>query len=157
VVRAAPPALIGVSGNAQPVPITTLVPATTGTRVLYAALCGAALLCVGIPFWLIPYHDVNLPSSLPRAGLLVVAFAAFAIRGAGIGRLPWAVAGPAAMVVGAVALRVAVEVSSDPTSHNLWPLELMIAGVVAVLWAGAGGGLGWLLARIAVRPAREEP
>lgn len=130
--------------------------ATTGKRVLYAALCVAALLCVGIPYWLVPYHDVNLPSSLSPAGLIVVAFAALVIRAAGIGRLGLAVAGPATMVVSAVALRVAVEVSSDPTSHSLWPFELMIAAVVGGLWACFGGGLGWLLARIAVRPAREE-
>jgi hypothetical protein len=125
-------------------------------RVLYAALCVVALLCVGIPYWLVPYQDVNLPSSLPRTGLIVVAFAAFVIRAAGISRLGLAVAGPAAMVVCAVALRVAVEVNSDPTSHNLWPVELAIAAVVAGLWSALGGGLGWLLARIAVPAAREE-
>jgi hypothetical protein len=132
------------------------MPETTRTRVLYAALCAAALLCVGIPYWLVPYHDLNLPSSLPRVGLVVVAVAALVIRAAGIGRLGPAVAGPAAMVVCAVVLRVVVEVGSDPTAHNLWPFELVIAAVVAVLWAGFGGALGWLLSRIAGRPAAEE-
>jgi hypothetical protein len=125
-------------------------------RVVYAALCVAALLCVGIPYWLIPYHDLSLPSSLPRTGLFVVALAAFVIRVAAIARLRWAIAGPAAMVVCAVGLRVAVEVSSDPTSHNLWPFELVIAAVVAGLWAGFGGGLGWVLSRVTIRPAGEE-
>ena len=57
---------------------------------------------------------------------------------------------PAASVPAAVLARVAVETTLDPTSHNLWPFELVIAGFVGGFCAGLGmlgglvvGRLGW--------------
>jgi len=39
-----------------------------------------AFLAAGIPYWLIPYHQVNLPSALISPGLLVVVLAALLLR-----------------------------------------------------------------------------
>ena len=44
--------------------------------------------------------------------------------------------------------RVAVETSRDPTSHNLWPLEIIIAMAVGFSVAFAGALLGGLLTRL---------
>ena len=45
----------------------------------------------------------------------------------------------------AVALRVAVEVVQDPTDHNLWPFELIIAAIVALGAVLPGLLVGFLL------------
>lgn len=46
----------------------------------------------------------------------------------------WRVAAAAPMVVMAfVALRIAIDVAGDPTSHNLWPFEILLAGVLSVV------------------------
>jgi hypothetical protein len=49
----------------------------------------------------------------------------------------WKVAAavPAA-VIGFVVLRIIVDTSRDPTSHNLWPLEILQFGVVALVIIG---------------------
>jgi hypothetical protein len=49
--------------------------------------------------------------------------------------------------------RVIVETSQDPTSHNLWPLELIIAAAVGLVFALAGSLAGGLLAKMSKRGA----
>jgi hypothetical protein len=44
---------------------------------------------------------------------------------------------------------VAPQTSRDPTSHNLWPIEVMIAMVVGMAIAWPGAAIGELLRRFA--------
>ncbi|MFN2316240.1 MAG: hypothetical protein ABR551_00175 [Gemmatimonadales bacterium] len=101
-----------------------------------------AFLAVGLPYWSLPYAGVNLPNALPTLGLLVVGgFALFLVASRRLS-LGMATGILATTVPAAVLFRVIVEVADDPTSHNLWPFELVIAGVVGVLVAGVGGLIG---------------
>lgn len=50
---------------------------------------------------------------------------------------------PAGVVV-FVVLRIVIDTARDPTSHNLWPFEILMAGTGALL----GIGLLWLLRRL---------
>ncbi|MFT3896700.1 MAG: hypothetical protein QM719_03245 [Thermomonas sp.] len=50
-------------------------------------------------------------------------------------------------VVGFVVLRIAVGVSRDPTSHNLWPFEILMAGGCSVVAMTAISVLRWLQRR----------
>lgn len=100
----------------------------------------------GIPFWLIPYNQVNLPSSLIHPGLAVVVIAAVLIRATRVNLLwktvrllGWA---PAAAVIA----RVIVEGMRDPSSHNLWPFEVIIALLLGFACALIGALLGTLVA-----------
>jgi hypothetical protein len=92
----------------------------------------AGFLAVGLPYWQIPYNKVNLPDAVMGLGLLVIV-AASAVARAG-GRIPifktTLVVGAA--VPAAVFARVIVEGMKDPTSHNLWPFEVVIALVVGL-------------------------
>ena len=45
-----------------------------------------------------------------------------------------------------VAVRVLVEGIADPTSHNLWPFEIVIAYGVGLPFAIGGAVVGWLIA-----------
>lgn len=105
---------------------------------------------VGVPYWMIPYSKVNLPSSMMAPGLLMVVFTALWIRmeGASLWR---SVTHVGSSVSAVVFVRVAVETTNDPTSHNLWPFEIIIALLLGFSWALAGaisGSLGLaLLAR----------
>jgi len=38
----------------------------------------------------------------------------------------------------AIAARVVVETATDPTSHNLWPFELFLGGMVSTACAATG-------------------
>ncbi len=51
----------------------------------------------------------------------------------------------------AVMVRVGVETYRDPTSHNLWPLEVMIAGGIGLVAASIGVGTARVWQRVAAR------
>jgi hypothetical protein len=104
----------------------------------------AGFLAVGVPYWLLPYGKVDLPNPLLGAGLLVVIVAAALTRFYS-GRPFLQVAAVMGSVFPAVVMvRVAVEVSRDPTSHNLWPFEVVIAMFVGGVAALPGTMLGSL-------------
>ncbi|MBX3664313.1 MAG: hypothetical protein KF834_01390 [Burkholderiales bacterium] len=104
-----------------------------------------AFFTVGVPFWLIPYNKVNLPDALLGPGLVVVLAAAVLARGySGKSFLRSALVMGLA-VPAAVMARVIVEVAQRPASHNLWPLELVIAALAGTAAGVAGALLGSLL------------
>jgi multisubunit Na+/H+ antiporter MnhG subunit len=86
----------------------------------------AGFLAIGVPYWPIPYNKVSLPNTLYGTGLVVVGVAAAAARAFGKAHFLAAVFVAGAAIPAAVIARVAVETSRDPTSHNLWPLEVII-------------------------------
>ncbi|HEX7034573.1 MAG TPA: hypothetical protein VF210_02290 [Pseudomonadales bacterium] len=108
----------------------------------------ACLLVVGVPFWRLPYSSVNVPDAFYGPGLWVLAAAPLLLaRFARSGFVRSFVI--AALVPGAaLMLRVIVEGIQDPTSHNLWPLALIIVLVLGAVVAAPGAVLGWLLARV---------
>lgn len=111
------------------------------------AAFAVSFLAVGLPYWLIPYKSVNLPDALMAPGLLVVCTAALllrAFRAAPFWRTTWMVG---SAVPAAVMARVLVEGLLDPTSHNLWPLEVIIAAVLGLACSLAGAAAGSLAAR----------
>jgi hypothetical protein len=109
---------------------------------------------VGLPYWQIPYAKVSLPDTLYGFGLLVVGISAFALR-----LLAQARGAAVMFVVGgsvpaAVLARVIVETSIDSTSHNLWPLEIIIASVVGLASSFVGACIG-SLARFIFKQSRQ--
>jgi hypothetical protein len=100
-----------------------------------------ALLFAGLAWWPAPYNHWSLNLTSARIGLMLLGLLAMA---AGLSKLTfwegflWVGAG---LPVAAL-LRVAVEVAKDPTSHNLWPLELVMVGIgsVAVVFPALGVG-----------------
>ena len=116
-------------------------------RILVAAFA-ASFLATGLPYWPIPYAQVELPGDIWGWGLVVVSVVAFACR-AFLGTRAWLTALVAGSAVpAAVFARVVVEGIQDPTSHNLWPLELILSAGPGLLAAGVGALAGALLARI---------
>ena len=108
----------------------------------------ASFLAVGIPYWWIPYGKVNLPSALLGPGLIVVVISALLLRiydVAALWRVIWMVGGSVAL---AVMTRVVVDGVRDPTSHNLWPFEVIIALVVGFACSASGAIVGGLIARL---------
>jgi hypothetical protein len=104
----------------------------------------ASFLAIGIPYWRIPYHDLNLPDALMTPWLLLAM--ALALRLCFTRAAPsWLAASMTAVAVVAVAIvRINIDTAHDPTSHNLWPLELVIAlgvGVAAALPVALIGGI----------------
>jgi len=111
-----------------------------------------SFLAVGIPYWYIPYSKVSLPNTLMRPALLVVPLVALLIRAYGAASFWSAVNIVGASVPAAIFARVIIEVAKDPTSHNLWPFEVIIALFVGFPCALAGALAGSLVAKLISKP-----
>jgi uncharacterized membrane protein YfcA len=115
-------------------------------RIMAATLAG--LLACGLPLWPIPYRQVSMPGN-PAAsvwlllGALAGLLAGYLLRQ----RLRIPVLAVTAGFVLAVLGRVTVETTRDPTSHNLWPFEVIIAGGIGLAGALVGVGMARLLQR----------
>ncbi len=112
-----------------------------------------AFIAVGFPYWQLAYNEVSLPDALYGPGLVAVAAVAMMLRAFGVARfwIVWLVTAAAAPA--AVMARVVVEVAQDPTSHNLWPFEIVLAlwpGLVSALIGTLVGSL--FLLRSSKRP-----
>jgi hypothetical protein len=109
------------------------------------------LAAVGVPYWQIPYAKLALPNSIINAWLFAPFGAAAVVRLLAEVSFLRSSLTVGLAVPGAVLLRVIVGVLGDPTSHNLWPLEVFLASAVgfAVSFCGAllGSGLLLLLGR----------
>jgi hypothetical protein len=112
----------------------------------------ASVLALGIPYWAMPYSEISVPDSLMGIGLIVVVTAACLLRLLRVAGLLAAsvVAGAAAPCV--VMARVAWDTASDPTSHNLWPIEVAFAAFTGLAAAGIGAAIGSLLAALLAAP-----
>jgi asparagine N-glycosylation enzyme membrane subunit Stt3 len=118
--------------------------ANTTANYWLAAAFVIGFFTIGFPYWQIPYSKVSLPDTLYGAGLLVIGILAFAACAFGKARLLTVILVVGAAVPAAILARVIVEAVKDPTSHNLWPLELIIAAVVGIVCSSAGALIGSL-------------
>ena len=85
------------------------------------------------------------------AGLVAVAYVVVQVRSFATRHGAWRVAAALPLIgVGLVVGRVVADTRRDPTSHNLWPLEVLVSVAVALV---ALGLLAWLESRRAVGAA----
>lgn len=125
------------------------------TTLALAIAFAASVLALGIPYWAMPYSEINVPDSLMGIGLIVVVISASVVR---LLRLAGFLV--ASVVIGAsaptvVMARVTWDIASDPTSHNLWPIELAFAAFTGLAAAVVGAAIGSLLAALLAPPKRE--
>ena len=116
-------------------------------RYWLAAAFVAGFFVIGPPYWQIPYAKVSLPSTLYGPGLVVIGLLAAVARVFGKARLRAVVFVVGAAVPAPILARIVVETTKDPTSHNLWPFEGIIAAMIGALCSLGGALAGSLLAR----------
>lgn len=122
-------------------------PSHQGNRILPIFAFVACFLAIGGSYWAIPYAKLSLPGPLIGPGLFLVFASAFLLRGPARAPFLAAFAAPALAAPAAVLARVGWEVAQDPTSHNLWPFEAVLAVLV-----GSGAALvGVLIGGVVLR------
>ena len=119
----------------------------TSSRAVVAISCLFAFFAIGVPYWRIPYSQVSLPGSLYGFGLIVAAVVAASMRTMALASFRKAFVLAALTVPAAVMARVAMDGVRDPTSHNLWPFEVVIALGIGIAAAFPGALLGGVIAR----------
>ena len=60
-------------------------------------------------------------------------------------------------VMGTYMIRILIDGAADPTSHNLWPFEIVFGFVKTALYAGAGALVGTALHLVDDRARDDEP
>lgn len=108
----------------------------------------ASTLAMAISYFGLAYSQVSLPNALYGYGLALMFALAIAVRASGSAGLLLTAAVLALAPPAVVMLRIVRDVAADPTSHNLWPFEVVIAVVVGVVVATAGALVGTLLHRL---------
>lgn len=107
-----------------------------------------ALLAAGIPWWTAPYNRFSLSHPLAILGCLaLVCIAAWTAGWTPLGLRRGGLTVGGAVPV-AVMVRVLVETVKDPTSHNLWPFEVVFAALFGFGLAYAAGLLGLLCRKV---------
>lgn len=109
-----------------------------------AAAAGVCALLFGSVYWTTGYSDLDI-GSIGLGLYLIAVVPVIALRATRSAPYLLAAAALPAGLVTAVAVRIAVDVAQDPTSHNLWPFEIVIAGVVGVFWGLVAATLGELV------------
>lgn len=108
-------------------------------------------LTVGIPYWHIPYSQLSLPTSIYGFGLLLIFIMPIILRCASHASLSQSIMIVGCSVPAMALVRVTMDLFQDPTSHNLWPFEIIIAtGLgLGIAFAGTvlGSLLGWIFKR----------
>lgn len=107
----------------------------------------ACFFAVGIPYWQVPYASASLPDTLYEFGLLVVVIASVFLRLSTDLSFWIVVLAIGVSVPDTVYARIAVETWIDPTSHNLWPFEIVIASAVGCACSMTGALTGELIIR----------
>ena len=110
---------------------------------------GGGVLACGVPLWPIPYKEVSMPGN--PSGMVWLGLGFLVALGAGyLIRSSWRapILAVALGFVLAVMGRVEVETSRDPTSHNLWPFEVFIAGGIGLVASVLGVAASRLLQRM---------
>jgi hypothetical protein len=120
----------------------------------WLTLVASAISClaIGLTYWSVPYRDAEVPGALIGPGLFLLIAASAALRFLEPRRW-WITFFVLALApITAVCVRIATDVTRDPTSHNLFPFELVIAAFFSAVTVGIGMGVGSLLRRVS--PAR---
>jgi hypothetical protein len=123
--------------------------------VVLAVAFVACVLVLGLPNWTLSYSELNQHNPMYGWGLAVLFVFAAVIRGAGLAGFLSTWATMAAVLPVITMTRVVYDTAIDPTSHNLWPFELVIAVVVGMAVTLVGAFAGTLLAR--PRRKRSQP
>lgn len=107
---------------------------------------------VGLTYWPIPYNKINLPDALLTPALILLVLAALLLLAFHAAPFWKSVRIVAAALPASVFARVVVEGLRDPSSHNLWPLEIVIALLLGFACALAGALAGLLIDKSRIRP-----
>jgi hypothetical protein len=125
--------------------------ATMGLSKNAVWMVGAFALCFfagGLIFWRGSSYQEYMENGPPLVIPVLLAGVAIVLTGfCGVGFFPSAIVVGCALPA-AIFARIVMDGIQNPTSHNLWPIEVAIVLVFGMTVAVPSAGLGWLLRRL---------
>jgi hypothetical protein len=117
-----------------------------------------AMLLTGSIWWTTAYDKLTFIQSGILAPTIAIVIAVAIISAAVLKHHPMIVGLAVALgFPSAVAIRVIADLTGDATTHNLWPLELMFAGLLSGVPAMLGAVVGSLVRKTLLRLTGERP
>ncbi len=114
----------------------------------FTACMATAFLASGIPWWLAPYNRFSFSQPAAILGFLAfVCLGAWFAGGTGLG-FGRTILAAGLGVPAAVMVRVVVDTAKDPTSHNLWPFEVILTAAFGFGLAACAALVGRLILRL---------
>lgn len=93
----------------------------------------AVVLAAGIPYWRLPYDEINRGHFAILPGALLLGLLTLILVAAEVARVK-AIAVTMLLCVPAIdVVSIVKDTTADPTSHNLWPFEFAIAAISGAL------------------------
>jgi hypothetical protein len=93
----------------------------------------AVVLAAGIPYWRLPYDEINRGHFAILPGSLLLGFLTLLLVAAEVARVK-AIAVTMQLCVPAIdVVSIVKDTTANPTSHNLWPFKLAIAVISGAL------------------------
>jgi uncharacterized membrane protein YfcA len=112
-----------------------------GNKILFGILAAEAAVCFLV--WR-SYEKPQIDQNTAMAWCAIALAAAFSLRVFSSTKLWIGFLGVIAAAIAANMLNITVDVSRDPTSHNLFPFELVMTAVIAASGGIVGLGFGSL-------------
>jgi hypothetical protein len=113
--------------------------------------CAVVVLAAGVPYWRLSYDELNRGHFAVLPGALLLGFLTLVLVLTEVAAVKQIAVTMLLAVPVIVCVSVIKDTAADPTSHNLWPFELVLAalsGAVIVLPAATLGVAGrWAMAR----------
>lgn len=124
-----------------------------GAGFLWVVLALAVVvLAAGIPYWRLPYNEINRGHFAMLPGALLLGFLTLVLIVVEVARVKFTALTMLLAVPTINVVKIAIDTAADPTSHNLFPFELIIAalsGAAVVLpVVGIGLAVRWAMARM---------
>ena len=127
-----------------------------GLGLLWVVLaCAVVVLAAGIPYWRLSYNEINHGHFAVLPGALLLGFLTLILVVVEVASTKSVVVimGLAVPIIDIVS--IVKDTAADPTSHNLWPLEFVIAvlsgAAVVVPAVLVGAAIRWAMAKTATR------
>ena len=125
-----------------------------GLGLLWALLgCAVVVLAAGVPYWRLSYAELNHGHFAVLPGALLLGFLTLILVLTGVAPVKQIAVTMLLAVPTIVIVSIVKDTAADPTSHNLWPFELVIAAVsgaaVVVPVALLAAAIRWAMAKAA--------
>ena len=113
----------------------------------------SATMLIAVPYWTAGYDSIKDDGIFGSWRLVAMVLVLGTFLAASVGELSPFVVAPCFLLCAPVAVigRVLLDVTADPTSHDLWPLEIAVSLMLSVPAVGIGAVLAWVVRLLSPR------